>query len=134
MGLPGSGKTYLSQILKEKLKCAYFNADEVRAMVNDWDFTVEGRLRQARRMANFANFESNHGRTVICDFVCPTYQTQEIFDADYLILMNTIQEGRYEDTNRMFCPPINPNFEVIEKNAEHYAELIIKEMKELNIV
>jgi adenylylsulfate kinase len=124
-GLPGSGKTYMSTILKDELKCAYFNADEIRQMANDWDFSLNGRLRQARRMKVFSEFESNNGRLVICDFVCPTAETQEIFDADMVIFMNTIEEGRFEDTNRMFSVPVNPNFEITEKNAEKYVSEIV---------
>jgi adenylylsulfate kinase len=124
-GLPGSGKTYMSTILKDELKCAYFNADEIRKMANDWDFSLNGRLRQARRMKAFSEFESINGRIVICDFICPTVEAQEIFDADMVIFMNTIEEGRFEDTNRMFSIPINPDFEITEKNAEKYVSEIV---------
>ena len=106
MGLPGSGKTYLSERLQKHLECAWFNADEVRKMANDWDFSVDGRLRQASRMKNLADFESKTcGRTVICDFVCPTLAARESFDADFTIWMNTIQAGRFEDTNKLFETP-----------------------------
>lgn len=105
MGLPGSGKTWLSADLKRIFNCAWFNADDVRKMSSDWDFTEEGRLRQARRMRNLANFEKAEGRTVICDFVCPTELTRYIFEADYTIWMDTIQESRFEDTNYLFENP-----------------------------
>lgn len=104
-GLPGAGKTYLAERLQKYLECAWYNADTIRKMANDWDFSQEGRLRQARRMEVFAHFEKNHNRTVICDFVCPTQQTRNIFDADFTIWMNTIPAGRFEDTNRMFETP-----------------------------
>jgi adenylylsulfate kinase len=74
-------------------------------MANDWEFGEEARIRQARRMRNLANFEKSEGRTVICDFVCPTELTRYIFEADYTIWMHTIGSGRFEDTNRMFEPP-----------------------------
>ena len=72
MGLPGSGKTYLAKRLQPLLKAAWYNADIVREMANDWDFSPEGRIRQSLRMKNLADFEKSHGRIVICDFVCPT--------------------------------------------------------------
>lgn len=112
-GLPGAGKTYLAERLQKHLNCAWYNADAIRKMANDWDFTEEGRIRQARRMEVFSQFEKNHGRTVICDFVCPTQQTRNIFDADYTIWMNTISSGRFEDTNRIFETP-------------NYADLVIE--------
>ena len=114
MGLPGSGKTYLAERLQKHLKCAWFNADEVRRMANDWEFGEEARVRQARRMRNLANFEKGEGREVICDFVCPTALTRHIFEADFTIWMNTIPAGRFEDTNKMFEAPSYADL-VIEK-------------------
>ena len=102
MGLSGSGKTFLSKLLQKELSCAWYNADNLREMANDWDFSPQGRIRQSLRMRNLANFEKEHGRIVICDFVCPTKETKENFDPDVTIWMNTIQSGRYEDTNKMF--------------------------------
>ena len=105
MGLPGSGKTWLAERLQKYLECAWFNADEVRRMTNDWEFGEEARIRQARRMRNLANFEKSEGHVVICDFVCPTELTRHIFESDFTIWMDTILEGRFEDTNKMFERP-----------------------------
>ena len=69
MGLPGSGKTYLSERLQPLLESAWYNADKVRSMAGDWDFSEEGRMRQSLRMKSVADFESAHNRIVICDFV-----------------------------------------------------------------
>jgi adenylylsulfate kinase len=107
MGLPGAGKTWLSERLQKHLECAWYNADAVRKMANDWDFSPEGRVRQANRMRNIADYEKSHGRTVICDFVCPTQQTRTDFEADITIWVDTIESGRFEDTNKMFEAPIN---------------------------
>jgi len=103
MGLPGSGKTTLAQALQAKLNCAWFNADEIRARYNDWDFSAEGRVRQSKRMRILADDSSNE--YVIADFVAPLKQMRDIFEADYVIWMDTIAEGRFEDTNRVFEPP-----------------------------
>lgn len=105
MGLPGSGKTYFSERVSKYLDCAWYNADSVREMARDWDFSKEGRIRQAKRMRTFADFESNNGRIVICDFVCPTEQTRKEFDADLIVWMNTIKKGRFQNTNMIFVPP-----------------------------
>ena len=94
-GLPGSGKTWLSERLVKHLdNCAWYNADFVRKYANDWDFEIEGRMRQANRMKTFADFEKNNGRWVVCDFVAPTEKARKAFDADYVIWMDTIKEGR----------------------------------------
>lgn len=105
MGLAGSGKTYLATRLQKHLDCAWYNADEVREMSNDWDFSDEGRLRQSQRMKSLADFEKSHGKIVICDFICPTEETRKSFDGDYLIFMDTIKESHYEDTNNIFQRP-----------------------------
>jgi adenylylsulfate kinase len=115
MGLPGAGKTYLSERVSKILDCAWYNADNVRHMANDWDFTEEGRVRQSKRMRTFADFEKSHNRNVICDFVCPTEETRKEFDADLVIWVNTIEQGRFENTNKVCVPPKKYDFEVTER-------------------
>lgn len=105
MGLPGSGKSKISRELSVGLNCARFDADDIRKTTQDWDFSEEGRIRQARRMANLANYEKGCGRIVICDFVCPTDLTRYIFDADFTIWMDTIKKSKYDDTNKIFEEP-----------------------------
>ena len=100
-GLPGSGKTWLAERLVQNIdNCAWYNADIVRTASNDWDFSKEGRSRQAMRMKTFADFEKNNGRYVICDFVAPTRATRESFCADYLIWLDTIKEGRVVENKK----------------------------------
>ena len=127
MGLPGSGKTYLTQRLVPILNAAWYNADQVRKMSNDWDFSDEGRKRQSMRMKTFADFEKLHGRYVVCDFVCPTKETRENFDADIVIWMDTIKEGRYEDTNKLFQDPESVDFHITEWN-EYNHDNVAKEI------
>ena len=93
MGLPGSGKTYLTERLVPLLNAAWYNADKLREMANDWDFSDEGRRRQSMRMRTFADFEKTNGRFVVCDFVCPTKETRANFAADIVIWMDTIKEA-----------------------------------------
>lgn len=126
MGLPGAGKTWLSERLQQHLECAWYNADKVREMANDWDFSPEGRNRQSNRMRTIADYEKSQGRTVICDFVCPTKQTRADFDADITIWMDTIAEGRFEDTNKMFETPKNITFRVDKRlNDAGVKELVV---------
>ena len=127
MGLPGSGKTYLAERLQPLLNAAWYNADKVREMANDWDFSPKGRVRQSLRMRNLADFEKKHNRTVLCDFVCPTKETRENFDADIVIWMDTIKEGRYEDTNKLFQNPNKVDFHIKEWN-EHNHDDVAKEI------
>ena len=55
-GLPGSGKTWLSERLVKHIdNCAWYNADFVRKYANDWDFELTGRMRQANRMFTAGN-------------------------------------------------------------------------------
>ena len=112
MGLPGSGKTHLAKRLQIHLNCAWYNADKVREMANDWDFTDAGRRRQSERMNTIATFEATRARTVICDFVCPTGETRKQFDADITIWMDTIEAGRFDNTNKIFEPPTEVDYRI----------------------
>ena len=129
MGLPGSGKTYLAERMQPILKSAWYNADIVREMANDWDFSPEGRIRQSLRMKNLADFEKSQGRIVICDFVCPTNETKENFSPDITVWMNTITSGRYEDTNKMFEKPKNVDYIVTEMNDNNHEIISTKILK-----
>jgi len=150
MGLPGAGKTYLAQALKKYLETNgdlmkinpqrvltyegipgsgfmrvgvdWFNADDVRKKYNDWDFSDAGRIRQSLRMFQFAVECS--GEFVICDFVAPLVEMRNNFKADWTIWVDTIKEGRYEDTNKAFIPPEVYDFRVTEQNCEKWAEFI----------
>ena len=132
MGLPGSGKTYLTERLVPLLNAAWYNADKVREMTNDWDFSDEGRDRQSKRMRVLADFEKSHDRFVICDFVCPTRETRENFDADIVVWMDTIKEGRFEDTNKLFQNPTRVDFHIKQWNEENHKEIARKILQKKN--
>ena len=129
-GLPGAGKTWLAErLIKVIDNCAWYNADVVRKSANDWDFTMEGRIRQANRMKTFADFEKQNGRWVICDFVAPTEKAREAFEPDFVIWLDTIKEGRFDDTNKMFVKPEKYNYHVTTQDAKNWAPKILKEIK-----
>ena len=124
MGLPGSGKTTLAKHLVPMFNAVWLNADEVRKESDDWDFTTEGRTRQALRMWTYAEESIEQNRNVVADFVCPTEQTRKQFNADYTVWMDTIKEGRFEDTNKMFEAPTQYDFKVTHMEADMWAFLI----------
>ena len=129
MGLSGSGKTTLANELAPMLNAKRLNADEVRKKANDWDFSDEGRQRQAKRMAEFAINLKKEGNYVVADFICPTPEARNLFPADYIIWVDTIKEGRFEDTNKMFVNPDKYNFHVTSQDAKNWAPKILKEIK-----
>jgi hypothetical protein len=141
MGLPGSGKTYFAERLKKYLEdnsvfyhtgaetinnsCAevkWINADDVRKKYNDWDFSHKGRIRQSIRMRELADGFLND--FVIADFVAPLPEMRHNFKADWVIWMDTIEKGRFEDTNKMFTPPDVYDFRITEQNAERWVEFV----------
>ena len=124
MGLPGSGKTTLAKLLAPMFNAIWLNADEVRKEANDWDFSEEGRIRQANRMNSLAKEAIANNRIVVADFVCPTEKTRKDFNADYTIFMDTIKEGRYDDTNKMFEVPKDYDFRIDYFDATQWAFLI----------
>ena len=123
-GLPGSGKTTLAKLLVPMFNAVWLNADKVREEAKDWDFTMEGRDRQANRMRLLAYQANSENRKVIADFVCPTEYTRKEFNADYTIWMNTIKTGRYEDTNKMFEEPASCDYHVKEWFNDTHAQLL----------
>ena len=129
MGLPGAGKTTLANELGPYLNAKRLNADEVRKTANDWDFSEEGRKRQAKRMAEFALKLKNEGNFVVADFICPTPAARELFPADFIIWVDTINEGRFEDTNQMFVKPEKYNFHVTTQDAKFWVPKILEEIK-----
>ena len=130
MGLPGAGKTTLADELAPKLNAKRLNADEVRKAANDWDFSEEGRKRQAKRMADFALELKKQGNYVVADFICPTPEARKLFPADFVIWVDTIKEGRFDDTNQMFVKPEKFDFHVTTQNAKVWTDKIIKEISQ----
>ena len=130
MGLPGSGKTTLAKLLAPMFNAVWLNADKVREEANDWDFSELGRSVQANRMKRLAQEAVDNNRNVIADFVCPTKHTREDFNADYIVWMDTIKEGRFEDTNKMFEQPTNYDFKVTHKDAQMWSFLIKQDIQD----
>ena len=129
MGLPGSGKTTLGDELAPLLNAKRLNADEVRKEANDWDFSEEGRKRQAKRMADFALKLKNEGNFVVADFVCPTPEARALFPADFIVWVDTIKEGRFDDTNKMFVKPDKFDYHVTTQDAKKWAPKIVEKIK-----
>lgn len=128
MGLPGAGKTTLAEALVRRIDEAgrsvlWLNADKIRTVFNDWDFSEEGRLRQAHRMRSLCNGADNDIK--IADFVAPLPIMRDIFEADYTIWVDTIVKGRFSDTNAAFVPPEKYDVKVTSQDAEKWASIIL---------
>jgi len=121
MGLPGAGKTTLASKLVPLIKAKWLNADEVRKEANDWDFSTEGRKRQAKRMAEFADKYKKKGHYVVVDFICPTPEARQLFNPDFIVWVDTISKCKFEDTNKLFVKPEKYDLHVTSKNAELWA-------------
>jgi adenylate kinase family enzyme len=129
MGLPGAGKTTLAEAIRNKLweegrTVTWLNADEIRKKYDDWDFSTEGRIRQSIRMKTLS--EETTTDYVIADFVAPLVEMRTNYDADWTIWVDTIREGRYADTNKMFIEPESYDFRVNEQDSEKWSEFIGK--------
>ena len=128
MGLPGAGKTTVAEELAPKLNAKRLNADEVRKEENDQDLSEEGRKRKAKRMADFAVELKTQGKYGVADFICPTTEARNLFPADFVSWVDTIKEGRFDDTNQMFVKPEKYDFHVTTQDAKVWADKIIKEI------
>ena len=129
MGLPGAGKTTLANELATLIKSKRLNADEIRRAANDWDFSEEGRKRQAKRMSEVALKIKSERNNVIADFICPTPEARKLFPADYIVWVDTIKKGRFEDTNQMFVKPEKFDFHVTSQDAKLWAPQIAEKIK-----
>jgi glycosylphosphatidylinositol transamidase (GPIT) subunit GPI8 len=128
MGLPGAGKTYLAQhviehLQAEKKQVRWLNADDVRKEYNDWDFSEAGRIRQSIRMRTLADSMTD-ADYVICDFVAPLVEMRNNFKADWTVWVDTIDKGRFEDTNKVFIPPEVYDFRITEQKSEKWGEFV----------
>ena len=134
-GLPGSGKSTLAKPFSELIGGVHINADVVRTSYNDWNFQEEGRIRQAQRMRYLADGVVMANKVAIADFVAPTHMIRGIFNADFTVWMDTIKEGRFEDTNKMFQKPEECDYVVGEWfNDTHEALVpVVKRWMEKNV-
>lgn len=125
-GLPGSGKTTLAAALAKRLNAVHFNADTIRHNLDDWDFSPHGRNRQAKRMSVLCDIVNVSGHHAIADFVCPTADLRETFNANFTIFCDTIKpdQCRFPDTAKIFEPPKKADFTITRRDAEHYADQI----------
>jgi len=123
-GLPGSGKTTLATPFAELIGGVHINADQIRKEYDDWDFSPEGRIRQAQRMRYLADGIVRAGKIAVADFVCPTEQARKEFDPDFTVWMDTIKEGRFEDTNKMFEAPPQCDYHVAEWFHDTHQQLV----------
>jgi len=133
-GLPGSGKTTLARPLADLIGGVHINADEVRTKYDDWDFSMEGRLRQAQRMRHLADGVVMAGKVAVTDFVCPTEEARLAFDPDFTVWMDTIKEGRFEDTNKVFVKPPQCDYHVSNWFTDTHEQLlpVVKRWMERN--
>lgn len=127
MGLPGAGKTTLARVLTPKLQAVWFNADEVRANLHkDLGFSHADRIEHARRMGWLCDKVTESGGIAIADFVCPTVETRKAFGEAFVIFVDRIKAGRFDDTNRIFMPPDRYDIRVeAEGTPEYWADIIL---------
>ena len=80
-------------------------------------------------MADLAIKQKQEGNYVIADFICPTPEARSLFPADYIVWVDTIKKGRFEDTNQMFVKPEKYDCHVTTQDAKVWAPKIAEEVK-----
>jgi adenylylsulfate kinase len=123
-GLSGTGKTYLADKLSSALHIPILNGDDVRSASNDWDFTYEGRHRQALRMYEMSQDCDN----IIFDFIAPLPLFRDIVRPDFIIWMNTKTSSQYPDTDSLYQPPKYPN--IILHTFNYKLDSVIEVLKD----
>ena len=131
MGLPGAGKTTLAKILSPKLNAVWYNADVVRQNINrDLGFSEEDRIEQARRMGCLCDIAVQSGHWAIADFVCPTKETRKAFGDAFVIWINRIKEGRFQDTNELFTPKEKPNVILQNGTSDEWLMMVLEKIRQ----
>ena len=131
MGLSGSGKSELAKELHSLFQSnnkssIRINGDEVREANNDWDFSPEGRIRQAERIEKLT--EKLDVSYIIVDFIAPKFIHRHLLNAAIVIWMDTVKTSKYKDTDVLFEPPLEYNYRITEKNASKWAQIIYKDI------
>ena len=136
MGLPGSGKSTLAKPFAKLLNGVHINADVIRTSYNDWDFSLSGRIRQSVRMKHLADGVVMAGKVAVCDFICPTEEARKNFNPDFTVWMDTIKEGRFDDTNAKFETPSSVDYHIEGwfDNAHEQLMPVIKRWMEIRNV
>jgi adenylylsulfate kinase len=134
MGLPGAGKTTLARALAPRLNAVHFNADEVRREISaDLGFSEPDRIEHARRMGWLCDQVVGTGCFAVADFICPTEETRAAFTrrgSAFIVWLDRVSAGRFEDTNRMFVPPARFDLRVsAEGTPDFWAEQIAKRVR-----
>ena len=120
MGLPGAGKTTLSNELSKALNAVHFNADEVRKHIHkDLGFSVQDRIEHARRMGVLCDIVNKSGHYAIADFVCPTLSTRDAFGAydSFVIWCDRTPVRQYTDTTNIFIAPSMYNIRTTDADS-----------------
>jgi len=130
-GLPGTGKTTLAEQITNKLTnigytVNWYNADFLRQKLDDWDFSYEGRLRQAKRMKECA--DKHLTGYIIIDMVAPLPEFRDEINPNIIIWVDTINSGRFDNTNKMFIPPENYHFRVTEQDSDMWSTKIVNDL------
>ena len=128
MGLAGTGKTFLSRVIANYFDAMHFDADVVRAVANDWDFSELGRMRQAARMNELADEAEKQYEMVVCSFIAPTKRLRKAFKSDLLIHCNGLPMRKYESTDKIYEPPENADLVYTRSNSTGQINKIINEI------
>ena len=131
MGLPGSGKTTLAEKLVSKLGAAWFNADAVRQDIySELGFSEEDRIAHAKRMENFVIGQEWGGLMLLQTLFAQQKKPRDAFNADFVVWVDRIMEGRYEDTNKMFQRPMNYDVRLTDGTADEWVNQVMEKLEE----
>ena len=135
-GQPGSGKTVLADLLKEKfLPHAYrIDGDEMRDLFQNKDYSMNGRVKNIDAAQKIAHYLHNQGKDVIVSLVSPYRDQREEFKSilDWQIReifvhydISNVKRGR-EDYHVIGYQPPTHDFIDIDTTKDNEMESLVK--------
>lgn len=142
-GQPGSGKTVLANLLKEKFLPHAFriDGDEMRDLFTNKDYSIKGRVTNIDTAQKISHYLHNQGKDVIVSLVSPYLDQREEFKTlldwqikEIFVHYNTsyVQRGREKYHVQNFGKPIN-DFIDVDTTKQTEIESIINIATKLNL-
>ncbi len=125
--LSGGGKTYFCNSFLQQLHAEHFNNDKIRALTNNFDFSMSGRVLAAENMRKFA--DSSNADIKLIDMICPTKELRKIIAPDVIVYIRHGCASKYPDTDALYEEPTPEEaryfFSCFSRQTDHLVDRVV---------